>query len=118
MNARKVITFEHQEERVEKPQPKRLLSIVREPELRTADVENRLQELNQRIDNLSAASYLVWLKAGPHVFDPMLDLRVKVEAVRWMMRIAKHLKSSKRETVFLTIKNSLNHLEEAIDSEV
>src|ERR1700686_3369981 len=82
--------------------------------LNAVGVEERLQHLNDRLQNVNAASYLVWLKSGVHRFDPVLDLRVKVEAVRWMLRIAKHLNDGARETVFLTVRNSLDQLEKAV----
>jgi hypothetical protein len=86
--------------------------------LNTVEVEERLQQLNDRLQNVNAASYLIWLKSGVHRFDPVLDLRVKVEAVRWMLRIAKHLNDGARETVFLTVMNSLDQLEKAVESGV
>ena len=86
--------------------------------LNAVEVEERLENLNDRLQNVNAASYLVWLKSGVHRFDPVLDLRVKVEAVRWMLRIAKHLNDGARETVFLTVMNSLDQLEKAVESGV
>jgi hypothetical protein len=86
--------------------------------LNTLEVEERLQQLNDRLQNVNAASYLIWLKSGVHRFDPVLDLRVKVEAVRWMLRIAKHLNDGARETVCLTVMNSLDQLEKAVESGV
>jgi hypothetical protein len=41
---------------------------------------------------------------------------VKVEAVRWMLRIAKHMQNSAREVMFLRIQNSLHKLEKALEA--
>ncbi len=56
------------------------------------------------------------LESGPYIYDPDLNLRVKVEAVRWMLRIAKHMSEPAREVVFLRIENSLRQLEAAVES--
>ena len=85
--------------------------------LNDVEVGERLQHLNDRLRNVNAASYLVWLKSGVHRFDPVLDLRVKVEAVRWMLRIAKHLNDGACEAIFLTVMNSLDQLEKAVESD-
>ena len=80
------------------------------------EFESRLQNVCDRYENLNAPSHLVCLKSGPHVYDPHLDLHVKVEAVRWMLRIAKYMSEPAREVVFLRIENSLRQLEAAIQS--
>ena len=96
----------------------RFEAVQRNERLRAAEADDRLQNLNERLDNVNAASYLVRLKSGVHRFDPVLDLRIKVEAVRWMLRIAKHLNDHARETVFFTVMNSLDQLEKAVESGV
>jgi hypothetical protein len=87
-------------------------------QLQAEEVEARLQRVCVRHKDLDAASHLVWLDSGPHVYDPDLNLRVKVDAVRWMLRIAKHMSESAREVVFLQIENSLRQLEAAVESRV
>src|ERR1039458_1903452 len=106
------------ENRSEQQSDARLEAIQRNERLHAAEVEERLQNLNKRLANGSAASHLVRLKSGVHRFDPVLDLRVKVEAVRWMLRIAKHLNDHARETVFFTVMNSLDQLAKAVESGV
>jgi hypothetical protein len=86
--------------------------------LRAVEVEQRLQNLNERLTGMNAAPYLVRLRSGVHHFDRVLDLRVKAEAVRWMLRIAKHLNAPARETVFLTVMHSLEQLEKAVETGV
>jgi hypothetical protein len=101
--------------RSEQQSAARLEALERNQRLHAEEVELRLQNLNERLDSVNAAAYLVRLKTGVHRFDPVLDLRVKVEAVRWMLRIAKHLNDHARETVFFTVMNSLEQLEKAVD---
>lgn len=83
---------------------------------RAEEVEARIQRVCDRYKNLNSASHLVWLKTGPHVCNPELDLHVKIEAVRWMLKIAKHMSEPAREVVFLRIENSLRQLESAVES--
>lgn len=84
--------------------------------IQAEEVEARLQRVCDRHKSLNVASQLVRLETGPHICDPHLDLHVKVEAVRWMLRIAKHMSEPAREVVFLRIENSLRQLESAIES--
>jgi len=80
------------------------------------EVEARIQRVCDRHKNLNSASDLVWQKTDPHVCNPELDLQVKVEAVRWMVKIAKHMSESAREVVLLRIENSLRQLESAVEA--
>ena len=84
----------------------------------TSDVEYRLDTLRQRASNLRADSSLVWLEDRLHIFDPALDLRVKVEAVHLMLRAAELLSDSDKEKVLLTVRNSLDQLEKAVELDV
>jgi hypothetical protein len=79
-----------------------------------AEIEARIEQLDGQIGSLDLDSRLVWLKTGPHVYSPELDLTVKVEAIRWMLRIAKHMQDSAREVVLLRIENSLRQLERSL----
>jgi len=85
-------------------------------QIQATEVEPRLQRICDRYNNLNAASHLVVLESGPYIYDPDLNLRVKAEAVRWMLRIAKHMSEPAREVVFLRIENSLRQLEAAVES--
>jgi hypothetical protein len=85
---------------------------------RAEEVEARIQHVCDRYKNLNSASRTVWLESGPHICNPELDLHVKVEAVRWMLRIAKHMSEPAREVVFLRIENSLRQLESAVEPRV
>lgn len=84
----------------------------------TSDVEYRLDTLRQRVCTLKADSSLVWVEDRLHIFDPVVDLRVKVEAVRLMLRAAELLSDSDKEKVLLTVRNSLDQLEKAVELDV
>jgi hypothetical protein len=86
--------------------------------IRVSDVERRLDSLRERVRNLKADSSLVWLEDRLHVFDPALDLRVKVEAVHLMLRAAELLSDSDKEKILLTVRNSLDQLERAVELDV
>jgi hypothetical protein len=79
-------------------------------------VEARIQRICDRCKDLDSASQPVRLKSGPHTYNPELDLCVKVEAVRWMLRIAKRMSEPAREVVLLRAENSLRKLEATVDS--
>jgi hypothetical protein len=83
---------------------------------RTEEIETRIQHICDRHTDLKANSNRVWLNCEAHTYDPNLDLCVKVEAVRWMLRIAKHMTEPAREVMFLRIENSLRQLEAAVES--
>jgi hypothetical protein len=86
--------------------------------VQTSEVEQRLDTLRQRVRNLQADSSLVWLEDRLHIFDPALDLRVKVEAVHLMLRAAELLSDSDKEKILLTVRNSLDQLEKAVELDV
>lgn len=79
-------------------------------------IEARIQRLDDQLETLHSDSRLVWLRTGPHIYNPEFDLSVKVEAIRWMLRIARHMQDSAREVMFLRIQNSLDQLERALES--
>ncbi len=80
------------------------------------EFESRLEDLNGRLQGLRNEISLVWVNGEPHVLDVVLDLKIKIEAVRWMLRVCKHLEEPARERVFLTVGESLNKLEKAFES--
>ena len=78
-------------------------------------IEARLQQLAGYVDGMHSDSRLVWLKTGPHIYDPDFDLSVKIEALHWMLRIAKHTHDSARDAIFQRLQNSLDQLEKALE---
>ena len=100
------------------PRGSRVTSFGRAFNRPDGDVEQRLDTLRERVHNLRADSSLVWLEDGLHIFDPALDLRVKVEAVRLMLRAAELFSDSDKEKILLTVRNSLDQLEKAVELDV
>jgi hypothetical protein len=86
--------------------------------IRASDVERRLDSLRERVRHLKTDPSLVWLEDRLHIFDPALDLRVKVEAVHLMLRAAELLSDSDKEKILLTVRNSLDQLEKAVELDV
>ena len=84
-------------------------------ELCMDELEGRLQNISGCLPNPNADSELVPGNGAAHAFNPALDLRVKVEAVQWMLRLVKHVQAPARERILLTINNSLEQLEEAVN---
>jgi hypothetical protein len=85
------------------------------PAKHMGELEARLEELSDRLPDFHAEPKLVSLESGLHVFDPALDLRVKVDAVRWMLRVAKHIEGPARERILVAVTSSLDQLERAVN---
>ena len=58
--------------------------------------------MSHAVDGLRVTPYQV-LHGETQLCDPVNDLRVKIEAVRWMVRIGKHLNGAAREMVMATV---------------
>lgn len=82
------------------------------------DLNSRLDELTVLVDQLEPDRHDVCHEHTVQTCDRTQELRVKVEAVRWMIRIAKHIKGVGREMVISTIGKSLEDLESAIAPEI
>lgn len=82
------------------------------------DLNLRLIELRDDVNKLGSAPYRAWLEDTGRGSGRVGDLRVKVEAARWMLRIAKHLKGATRELVISTLQRSLDGLEAVVASEM
>jgi hypothetical protein len=77
-------------------------------------LEPRIEELTRTVVGLEAAPYNVWLADTVHLCDPLNDLRLKVEALQWMLRIEKHLNDDTRDRVIAMLCKSVNDLEIAL----
>jgi hypothetical protein len=80
-------------------------------------LEPRIDNMTRMVEGLHAAPYYVVQAESGKLFDPVNDLRVKVEAVRWMLRIAKHLKGVAREMVMATVARSVSDLETTVETQ-
>jgi hypothetical protein len=78
-------------------------------------LEARIQQLAEYALTLQVDSHLVWLKTGPHIFNSGLDLSVKIEALRWMLRIARHAHDSARAAIIERLQDSIDQLEKALE---
>ena len=82
------------------------------------DLNSRLDDLTFLVDRLDRKRHDVCHEHPVQICDRTQELRVKVEAVRWMIRIAKHLKGVGRALVISTIGKSFKDLESAVAQEI
>ena len=94
-------------------QPKSLT--VPTADFRLQELDARLQDLSGRFPGADAPSEVVCLNSHPHRSDSVSDLRVKMDAVRWMLRVAKHTEGQARERILVMINDSLDQLERVFD---
>jgi len=109
----KIEFLEHQEKQ-EKASPSEVRAFRRE-DFRAVAFEARLQDLSKQLPNLNGELEVTTREGSPAACDPAADLRVKVEAVRWMLRVAKHVQDPARERILLTVNSSLDQLERAVN---
>ena len=77
----------------------------------------RIDRLAGLVEGLRSAPYYVWLADQVHLCDAAGDLRVKVEALKWMFRIAKHMSGDARIMVMATVSKSVDDLEVAVEAQ-
>jgi len=82
---------------------------------RLQELDARLQDLSGRLPGGDAPSGVVCLNGHPHSSDSASDVRLKMDAVRWMLRVAKHTEDPARERILVMIKDSLDQLERVFD---
>jgi len=78
----------------------------------------RIERLAGLVEGLRSAPYYVWLADQVHLCDAAGDLRVKVEALKWMFRIAKHMNGDARILVMATVSKSVDDLEVAVEAQM
>jgi len=78
----------------------------------------RIERLAGLVEGLRSAPYYVWLADQVHLCDAAGDLRVKVEALKWMFRIAKHMNGDARIMVMATVSKSVDDLEVAVEAQM
>lgn len=77
-------------------------------------LEPRIEGLRREVEGMRVAPSYVWVGEQEELADPVEELRVKVEALRWMLRIAKHLNGVARDLVIGTVCRSAQELESAV----
>jgi hypothetical protein len=81
--------------------------------------EERLDSIAMRIDEVHVSPYncdLVKSVDSPELCEPVVELRVKAEAARWMLRVAKHLTGPTKEKVLTAVQKSLDAIEKIVVS--
>jgi hypothetical protein len=88
-----------------------------EPEPERSEFEQRLDNIAKRIDELHASPHecdVVNSVDSRETCEPGVELRVKTDAARWMLRVAKHLTGPTREKVFTAVQKSLDDIEKIV----
>ncbi|MFZ0038443.1 MAG: hypothetical protein WAK91_13525 [Candidatus Acidiferrales bacterium] len=80
------------------------------------EFEERLDEIANHIEKIHTSPCHALNAEAPEAFEPTVELRVKAEAARWMLRVAKHLAEPTRERVLSAVKRSLDDLEKIVAS--
>ncbi len=80
-------------------------------------LEPRIDSMSHAVEALKVAPYQVLRGDKMQLCDPVNELRIKVEAVRWMLRIGKHLNGAARATVMGTVSKSVEDLEMVVESQ-
>jgi hypothetical protein len=80
-------------------------------------LEPRIDSMSHTVEALQVAPYQVLRGDKMQLCDPVNELRIKVEAVRWMLRIGKHLNGAARSTVMGTVSKSVEDLELVVESQ-
>ena len=87
-----------------------------EPETERCEFEERLDKIANHIEEIHTSPYHALNAETPEACEPTAELRVKAEAARWMLRVAKHLAEPTRERVLSAVKRSLDDLEKIVAS--
>ncbi len=87
-----------------------------EPETERCEFEERLDKIANHIEEINTSPYHALNAETPEAYEPRVELRVKAEAARWMLRVAKHLAEPTREKVLSAVKRSLDDLEKIVVS--
>jgi tetrahydromethanopterin S-methyltransferase subunit G len=81
-----------------------------------SEFEDRLNDIAKRINELHYKCDVVNSTDSRETCEPGVELRVKAEAARWMLRVAKHLTGPTREKVFTAVQKSLDDIEKIVAS--
>jgi hypothetical protein len=82
------------------------------------ELEHRIKILDKLVDSIPSATDQVSSSGKAHVFDLVNDLRVKINANRNLVRVARLLSEPARESMFSKVRNSLEDLEGSISSQL
>ena len=79
-----------------------------------SELEIRIKNLDKLVGSVHSALRQVSFSGKPRALDLMNELRVKIKATDNKLRVAKLLSEPARGSMLLTVRDSLNDLEEAI----
>jgi|SRR5271154_5735347 len=79
-----------------------------------SELEIRIKNLDKLVYSVHSALRQVSFSGKPRALDLMNDLRAKIKATDNKLRVAKLLSEPARGSMLLTVRDSLNDLEEAI----
>lgn len=91
---------------------------IRRRQLRERNIEAHLKDVENSVANLGAGAYLTWLTDPTRMCEVTEELRAKVEAVHWMLRVAQHFSGPKPEAILAAAEESLDDLDKAVGSEM
>jgi hypothetical protein len=80
-------------------------------------LEPRIDSMSHAVEALKVAPYQVFRGEKMELCDPVNELRIKVEAVKWMLRIGKHLNGIARTSVMGTVSKSVEDLELVVETQ-
>jgi hypothetical protein len=80
------------------------------------ELENRIKNLDKLVHSVHAALQQVSFSGKLRALDLMSALRVKINATHNMFRVAKLFSEPARESLLLTVRDSVSDLEEVIAS--
>ena len=79
------------------------------------EIEMRLRDLTALVGDLSESGYGVLLAEDKSTQEAFNELRVKVAALRWIIRVAKHVTGAVREKLWTDVEEALSGLEKTAD---
>lgn len=79
-----------------------------------SELEIRIKNLDKLVYSVHSALRQVSFSGKPRALDLMNDLRAKIKTTDNKLRVAKLLSEPARESLLLTVRDSLNELEETI----
>lgn len=82
------------------------------------DLELRINGLSAIVDSMSHSTYGGRAAESSNQFDFIFEVRVKVEAVRWMLRVVEHFGAATSEYGLSTITRSVKDLEDIVYEEL
>jgi hypothetical protein len=107
------IEFKRHLEKRQAPQSE--IRSARRQDFRSSALKARLQDVSERLPNLDVDPEFMPRESGVQAFGPAFDLCAKVDAVRWMLRVAKHVQDPARERILLRANSTLDQLERAVN---